>query len=390
MKLNVKNIKEIPGQYADGQFGVCIYGEAPDNIKEWIKFHNLKTSPSVLYTNIFLEGDLLKLFEDKLAYDYVDGFSPNTNKHLHLGHISNLVLAKSFQSLGIGKKFIANLGDTLTGEVSKKEALKEYYKICAKFEYNLDKVYFASELNDELELVDGINDYEGTKIFEIGDKKIVGKKSSGATTYFYQDVCLAKKLNASTLYLTGAEQSEHFGLLKEMFPSIDHLPLGLVTLNGKKMSSSEGNVILFSEVLNILKEEFEDDKLAWNVLCGYILKSAPSSKKNINLDNLKNPKESQGLYLSYTLAKLKSAGLEIEEKTKFNDIELNFKLLKAKNLLQPNVLWAGVYKKAVTLSLLYEHYKIKDVPENHKIFAKYAEDLLLGMKLLGLFNIDKV
>src|SRR5271169_1397806 len=45
----------------------------------------------------------------------VDGFSPNLNKQLHVGHLRNLALAKSLHSIytGTEAKFIAFLGCSL-------------------------------------------------------------------------------------------------------------------------------------------------------------------------------------------------------------------------------------------------------------------------------------
>lgn len=392
MKITILDIKEKPKKLGEG---FCIYGELSDKLKSWINHWDLNTTQTGPYTNIDIpkEYNLLDLFETNEPYSYIDGFSPNLNKHLHLGHISNFAIAKAFQKMGVGKKFIANLGDTLTtGTVEKEEAFTSYLDICNKFDYHLDEIFMASELKDNtLLLKDGEGEYENTKIFELSDSKVVGIKANGNTTYFYQDVVLAKKLNDKTLYLTGFEQEGHFKNLKELYPHINHLPLGLVLVDGKKMSSSAGNVILFSEIIDILKKSLGDnEKLIWNVLCGYILKSKPDSIKNIELKNLNNVKESQGLYLSYTLAKLKSAGLEIIKQKDFNSQSLSFKLLKAKSLLQPDILFGALVDLAKEISVLYVKHHIKDNEENKKIFEPLAQDLLFGMEILGLFDMDKV
>jgi len=391
-KLTLLEIKEKPKKFGEG---FCIYGELSEKVINWIDYWKLSTTKAGPYTNIDIpkEYDLKDLFEVNEPYEYIDGFSPNLNKHLHLGHISNFTIAKAFQKMGVGKSFVANLGDTLTtGTVEKEEAFSTYLDICNKFDYHLDKIFMASELIDSsLDLKDGEGDYESTKVFELSDSKVVGVKANGNTTYFYQDVVLAKKLNAKTLYLTGFEQEGHFKNLKELYPHINHLPLGLVLIDGKKMSSSAGNVILFSEIIDILKKSLgDDDKLIWNVLCGYILKSKPDSVKNIELKNLNNVKESQGLYLSYTLAKLKSAGLEIVKQKDFNSQSLAFKLLKAKSLLQPDILFGALVDLAKDISSLYVKHHIKDNEDNQKMFLPLAQDLLFGMEILGMFNIDKV
>jgi arginyl-tRNA synthetase len=391
MKININILKEIPKNFGSG---LCVYGKPSEEVSSWINYHNFETELSGSFTNIIIPEDLdiNTAFYINEQYEYIDGISPNLNKYTHLGHISNFVLAKTFQKLGIGKQFIANLGDTLEGNVKKEDALKVYQEICNTFDYKIDKIFFASELEYTGELLEnGQGEYEGTKIFNINDKKLVGIKSNGATSYFYQDVALASILNSKTLYMTGLEQGEHFKSLKILFPNVEHLPLGLVMVKGEKMSSRLGNVILFSEIIDMFKEKFGDnDKLVWNVLAGYILKSIPGTNKNIDLDQLDNVKMSAGLYLSYTLAKLKSAGLVVNDISDFNSVFLKIKTLKAKNSLSPNILFEALVEQAKKISGLYELYQIKGNDDNQKMFNPLAEDLLFGMKLLGLYDIDKV
>ena len=391
MKINVNSLKDIPKHIGSG---LCVYGPLSSEIQSWVEFHNLQTHKSGDFTNVVIpdDFDVENAFECSQPYEYVDGFSPNLNKHIHIGHVSNFVLAKALQKLGVGKSFIANLGDTLEGEVNKDEALNAYYELCKTFDYKVDKVFFASQFKcPEDMLTDGSGEYAGTKTFKLPEKEIVGVKSNGATSYFYQDVALASELKAKTLYMTGFEQKEHFQNLKAMFNNIEHMPLGLVTVNHEKMSSRVGNVIMLSDVLESFKQKFGDDKkLIWNVLAGYILKSVAGSVKNIDLNQLDNVKQSHGLYLSYTLAKLKSAGIKVKEIKDFHSPLLKLKMLKAKHNLSPNVLFEALVEQAGKISNLYEQYKISGHPENHQFFENLAEDLLFGMKKIGLFDIEKV
>lgn len=267
----------------------------PGNIKEWIKYHSLTTENNGKYTNIFTDKPLNELFYDNITFKYMDGFSPNLNKFLHIGHLSNLVLAKSIKSLGVCEKVISIYGDTLKG-ISKEESLsklKEYHKL---FKYKPEIEYFASEVEyagDKLK--DGLDDYEGTKIFEFEDEKIVGIKSDGSTSYFYQDMALAEKLNDYTLYLTGSEQNNHFNLLSKFYPKVKHIGLGLVKIDGKKMLSSEGNVVFAQDFIDQLFDIFKDYNLVYNVIAGFILKNTPENDKNITIKSIDNPKNSPGL-----------------------------------------------------------------------------------------------
>jgi arginyl-tRNA synthetase len=89
------------------------------------------------------------------------------------------------------------------------------------------------------------------------------KKSDGATLYITRDLAAAiyRKRTydfALSLYAVGNEQSNHFkqlkAVLKEMgydwADDMHHIPFGLITQGGKKLSTRKGKVILLEEVLN--------------------------------------------------------------------------------------------------------------------------------------------
>jgi arginyl-tRNA synthetase len=362
----------------------------PCNIKEWIKFHDLEIEVNKNYTNIYSTKSPKDLFIEPLTYKYMDGFSPNLNKYLHIGHLSNMILAKSIKSLGICEKTVSIYGDTLDG-VSKEDSLNKLKEYQELFNYKPNIEYMASKVKyDGNLLIDGEDKYEGTKIFKYYDDKVVGIKSDGSTSYFYQDMALASKLNDSTLYLTGNEQVNHFELLKKFYPNIKHIGLGLVKVGGSKMSSSIGNVILASDFIEELSKKFDNIELIYNVIAGFILKNTTHSDKNITLDTIDNPKNSPGLYLSYTMARLLSAGCEILNNDKFISDKLNFYYMKSKNNIAPNILFNEIVEHCKEINTLYSTHKIVGNEDNKKMFNEKLSDLSLGFKLLGLFNIKKV
>ena len=392
MKLNINKIKQTPSHL---EFGFCQYGELTNEVKEWTTYWNFKTQQSGPFTNIIIptNQNLFECFETPTPYEYVDGFSPNLNKELHIGHFSNLVLANSFQKLGVGKNFISILGDTLSGEVSKELALQKYQEYCKNFGYEISDIYFASEmeLNDDSLLTSGNGDYSDTKIFEIGNEKIVGIKSDNSTSYFYQDVALAQKLNKSTLYLTGFEQDNHFNSLNQLFPNTNHLGLGLVMLDGEKMSSSKGNVLFLEDFINQLLPKFNNDiKLVYNIIAGQILKSKPNQIKSINLDLISNVKQSLGLYLSYTLVSIKSCGVGITNITNYQSQKLQSAHIKSIQNLDPSILFSELHNHAKHIMKLKEELYIKGNEENTKLFSELISDLQFGMNNLGMFSINKI
>jgi len=395
-------LREIPKEMG---FGFCVYGDLDITkhieIIQWMDYWGFKYEKSGDYTNILIPKsfDLTECFATRLPFKYMDGFSPNLNKRLHIGHLSNLVIAKSFQSMGFAEDNVAILGDTLEGGIKQEDALDDYKFYCRMFGYELKHMFFASEveLPEEIEnklLVDGTGKYEGTNVFDIYHQKIVGRKSDGSTTYFYQDVALAHMLNERTLYLTGSEQDEHFHLLNKISPKTSkHIGLGLVTVGGKKMSSREGNVVFVKEILEILRESFDDSNLSYNIIAGQILKSEPSKNKSINLDTITNVKSSPGLYLSYTAARLKSAGVEFDATVdNFHSNYLQYKFSKASWEYAPNILLDALIEHCKQINNLYENpdYNIQKDDNVKVFFGNLLEDLEFGMKKLGMFSIEEV
>lgn len=386
--------------------GFCVYGPVSDEIRQWCIDNGIEAQSSDRYTNLIPPKDLhvQDLFTLPAPYEYLDGFSPNLNKHLHLGHLSNLVLAKAFQAMGVAKQTVAIFGDTLTGAVAQEEALEAFHEYCRKYNYRVDHCLMASQMRlpeDSDLLSDGEGEYAGTKVFTVGDQKIVGIKSANkSTTYFFQDVALASHLNAPTLYLTGSEQVPHFKMLKQMFPHIDHIGLGLVLFNGKKLSSRNENgtekteeekrEIYAKEVLETLDGIFVDPLLSFNVLAGEILKSDPKSTKDIKVKSIADPNTAIGLYMSYTTARMKSAGVSPEKSSKFKSVLLGYAYAKSMNAKEPHHLFNALFKHCMHMNTLYKTHRIAGNQENKKLFSDLMMDLELGLRTLGMFIIDSV
>ena len=148
---------------------------------------------------------------------------------------------------------------------------------------------------------------------------------------------------------------------------------------------------MFNDLIQDCLKEFDNDwNLVYNVLAGFILKIDPKKDKKINMKILKNAKNSPGLYISYTLARLTSAGVRAMKTDEFNDTNLQFKYMKSLVNLQPNVLFNGLVEHCKMINGMYGTHKIQGNPENEVMFSNFKEDLELGMNKLGLFLIDKV
>ena len=364
---------------------VCAYGRIEDSFTDCVIVERqYKDNYTYLY--------ITDLDVDKPIYKYMDGFSPNLNKKLHIGHFSNLVYASAFKHLGVCEQTIAIYGDTLVGT----DLSNIDYN---KFKYSIDKEYYASEqvlLEDEFKLLcEGIGEYENTKCFTLlDDTKLVGIKSDASTSYFYQDVSLVQTLNGSTLYLTGKEQKNHFNQLKlvkgleEYSNNINHIGLGLISLQGEKMSSRKGNVIYMTDLIDIVNQEFNNLNLTYNVLAGSILMSNPTRDLKVSLDNLSDPKQSVGMYISYTTARLLNLPIDYNKYVNQQvDLEVKFMVYKSKMTLNPSLLCGYLHKYCKKINVDYTNIQAKD---NEELYVNHLHNLQYMLNKLGLYTINKI
>ncbi len=171
-------------------------------------------------------------------------------------------------------------------------------------------------------------------------------------------------------------------------------------LNGEKMSSrnpdgtekteEEKAVFYAKNILEMLDGMFHDRSLSYNVLAGEILKSDPKTVKNVDATTLMNPNISFGLYISYTTARMKSADIEPLCNEHFVDFDIAHAHMRALNEKAPSHLFMAVLNHCMKINTLYKTHQIKGNAENKKMFTDLMMDLELGLKLLGMFSVDKV
>jgi len=274
VKINIDKIRITPNNIKEH----CAVYQVTDEVLQWIKINGLQsTKHEKGYLNIFIEGLEYRykdLFTVDNSFTYFDGFSPNLNKELHLGHLSNLVYASAISNLCTELNPVSILNDTDNHEL-KEEYYNQYKEICSLFNYKREQDYFSSDMsftNDSgyINIIE--DDFEerylkenNINIFVSQDKgfencivvetpktkelKVI-VKSDGSTNYLNQDLSFAKKLHLPILYLTGAEQISHFEVVKQFYPNNKHLAIGLITTDAEKMSSRKGNVIYLKDVIN--------------------------------------------------------------------------------------------------------------------------------------------
>lgn len=240
-----------------------------------------------------------------------DGFSPNLNKKLHMGHLRNMVLANAYMRL-----FCLSPVAMLGCDNQTQEARDTYLKWCKFLSYEpeiYNDVDLAQEaLNDDdimNSLEEGNGQYLGAKMIPGTD--LVAIRSDNTPTYNFHDYVFAKKVSPD-YYLTGMEQIDHF---KELGLGDKHLPIGLVLNNsGKKTSSRTGDALTIDDMFEQIIQQIKTinpnlspqtyNALAWNVCAIAMMTSKRTSNVAFDPNQILTVKNTPGLYMSYTLVRL--------------------------------------------------------------------------------------
>ncbi|WP_035052520.1 arginine--tRNA ligase [Carnobacterium pleistocenium] len=155
----------------------------------------------------------------------------------------------------------------------REESLKEFNYIYERLNITFDSFNGEAFYNDKMqEVIDLLEEKnvltvnDGATIVDLEKYNLnpaLIKKSDGATLYITRDLAAAiyRKRTydfALSLYAVGNEQSHHFkqlkAVLKEMnydwADDMQHIPFGLITQGGKKLSTRQGKIVLLEEVLD--------------------------------------------------------------------------------------------------------------------------------------------
>lgn len=227
----------------------------------------------------------------------------------------------------------------------KDESLKEFDKVYQMLNIHFDSYTGESFYNDKMdEIVElleaqGISEYDqGTLIVRLDEFDLppaLIKKSDGATLYITRDLATAfyRKRNFDfdqSLYIVGNEQTNHFKQLKAVLTKmgqdwaedIHHIPFGLITVGGKKLSTRRGKIILLEEVLdeairlaleqiNLKNPNLENkEEVAHQVGVGAVifhdLRNDRTNNFDFVLDEVVQFEGETGPYVQYTYARIKS------------------------------------------------------------------------------------
>lgn len=153
------------------------------------------------------------------------------------------------------------------------ESLKEFGKIYAmlgvEFDSDNGEAFYNDKMDAVIELLEEkhlLKEDQGAEIVDLSAYDLnpaLIRKTDGATLYITRDLAAAiyrkNEYNfAKSLYVVGNEQSNHFKQLKAVLKELGfdwaddiiHIPFGLITQGGKKLSTRKGKIVLLEKVLN--------------------------------------------------------------------------------------------------------------------------------------------
>ncbi|PQF05078.1 arginine--tRNA ligase [Enterococcus faecium] len=329
------------------------------------------------------------------------------------------------------------------------ESMKEFNKIYDLLEVQFDSLngeaFYNDKMDEIVELLEEkhlLNEDKGAEIVDLSAYDLnpaLIKKSDGATLYITRDLAAALYRKRTydfkqSLYVVGNEQSYHFkqlkAVLKEMgfdwSDDMHHIPFGLITQGGKKLSTRKGKIVLLEEVLNeaiqSAKEQISEknpdlenkDVVAKQVGVGAVifhdLKNDRLNTFDFNLEEVVRFEGETGPYVQYTHARavslLEKAGFVPSETADYalND-DISWEVVKlvqkypetvlsAGEKYEPSVIAKHAIKLAQAFNKYYAHTKIlaDDEQKEARLALVYAVTVLLkeDLRLLGLHAPDKM
>lgn len=224
----------------------------------------------------------------------------------------------------------------------KEESIKEFQKVYDMLNIEFDSFNGEAFYNDKMQnVIDELEEKgitkidQGATIVDLEEENLppaLIKKSDGATLYVTRDLAAAiyrhNTYNFSkNVYVVGNEQSIHFKQLKavlnklgyDWYSEMTHVPFGLITLNGKKLSTRKGKIVLLEQVLNdaidLASEQINaknpalpnKEQVAHQVGVGAVvfhdLKTDRMNNFDFNLKDIVQFEGETGPYVQYTYAR---------------------------------------------------------------------------------------
>lgn len=279
-------------------------------------------------------------------------------------------------------------------EVSLQEFNRIYKELGVTFDSYNGEAFFNDKMQpvvDELREKGLLEESRGAQVVNLGEDEnpALILKSDGSSLYMTRDLAAAlyrkKEYDfVMSLYVAGGEQTGHFKQLKQVLKkmgydwsdNIHHIPFGLITQGGKKLSTRKGNVVFLDQVLkdavSLAEQQIEEKnpnlsnkkQVAHDVGVGAVvfhdLKNDRMDNFDFDLEEVVRFEGDTGPYVQYTNARAQSILRKANKEISMDNLSLNDD-------------WSFAVAKALAdFPAIIEKASEKFEPS---IIAKYALDL---------------
>lgn len=325
-------------------------------------------------------------------------------------------------NLELWKKFI---------EISINEFNRMYDKLGVKFDTYRGESYYNETMPGVVSRLQEMGlavESEGALVVNLEAEKLgvaIVRKSDGGYNYTTSDLaCVEMRVKEydpdRIIYVTDARQQLHF---KQWFniagkmgvnAKLVHVPFGLMSFQGKAISTREGNLIKLDELLaeakkrsfDIVKDRGGDEALAEAIGYGAVkytdLSHDPITDIDFSWDKALALEGNSGPYLQYAYARvcslLEKAGSEgatfavttpSEKRLALQLLEFPGAVVRAAEAYKPSVLADYLFQTAQLYSSFYQNspiLKSEDAVKNArlKLCSLFGEVLKTGLNILGI------
>ena len=332
------------------------------------------------------------------------------------------------ENLALWKRFI---------EISIGEFERMYSKLGVKFDTYRGESYYNPMMPGVVEklLAAGLaKESEGALIVDLSEEKLgvaIVRKSDGGYNYTTSDLaCVESRVKdynpERIIYVTDDRQQLHF---KQFFSIAEkmgftgvklvHVPFGLMSYQGKAISTREGNLIKLDDLLaeakrralEIVAERGGDERLAEQIGYGAVkyadLSHDPATAIDFNWDKALALEGNSGPYLQYAYARvcslLEKAGIgesrpegsafavetTAEKRLALQLLEFPGAVVRAAEAYKPSVLADYLFQTAQLYSSFYQSSPILKSEESVRnarlaLCALFGDVLKTGLSLLGI------
>ncbi|WP_341778543.1 arginine--tRNA ligase [Levilactobacillus sp. HBUAS70063] len=330
-------------------------------------------------------------------------------------------------------------------EASLQEFNDVYDELGVKFDTYNGEAFYNDKLDEVVQILKDkhlLVESQGAQVVDLSKYDLnpaLILKSDGASLYITRDIATALYRDrtyapAKNLYVVGSEQTYYFKQLKAVLQemgvksadNLQHVPFGLITVDGKKLSTRSGRIILLAKVLEesikLAGEEINEKnpdlpnkaEVAKQVGVGAIVFGDLKNERTNNIDfvladQLKFEGET-GPYVQYSHARAESilrkaantdvqpAGNHITDPEAWDTIKAlaDFPAIVklACKELEPSVVAKYAIRVAKTFNKYYAHSKIltddAELPARLALVKAVSTVLKESLRLLGVQAPDEM